>query len=284
MLPTADFYGTQLSRLMLGDNPFNGHSYIEHKVSGDEMMDYYTADKVVETLFEAERQGINAYMALGEPFVLRCIRQYRLEGGKMHVLFQSYPAMDLEVNLHYMLKCEPLGIYHQGGTLDNYLENGAEELVKKRLKLIKDTGVPMGLGTHVPGVIARAEAMDWGVDFYMACLYNARRQQRDQASGFLTGKKKDVLVFYPEDPPVMLDMIRKTPKPCIAFKILAGGQRIANLPSDEVPAEIERAYAEAYMGLKPGDFTCIGVYQAKRNELAENCRIVRKVLGDSPQG
>jgi hypothetical protein len=28
MLATVDFFGSQISRLILGDNPFNGHSYI----------------------------------------------------------------------------------------------------------------------------------------------------------------------------------------------------------------------------------------------------------------
>ena len=28
MIPSVDFFGTQVTRLILGDNPFNGHSYI----------------------------------------------------------------------------------------------------------------------------------------------------------------------------------------------------------------------------------------------------------------
>jgi hypothetical protein len=28
MIPTVDFFGTPVSRLFLGDNPVNGHSYI----------------------------------------------------------------------------------------------------------------------------------------------------------------------------------------------------------------------------------------------------------------
>ena len=278
MLPLADFYGTGLTRLMLGDNPFSGFSYVEDWMPGEEMIDYYTADKVVETMFEAEKNGINAYMALGDPFVLRCIRQYRNEGGKMRLIFQSYPAVELEANIRQMLKYEPLGIYHQGGTLDMMMENGETELVKQRIKLIKDSGVKAGLGTHMPEVIKQAEDEGWGVDFYAACLYNARRQKRGQTSSFISGKKKDYLVFFPEDPPVMLQTIRSTGKPCIAFKILAGGQRIMNIPEGDISAEIEKSFAETYAGLKPGDFACIGVYQGRKNQLAENCEIVSRIL------
>ena len=278
MLPTVDFLGKQLTRLILGDNPFTGNSYIEDYISGDEMLDYYTAGKVVETLFEAEKNGINTYMALGDPFILRCIRQYRNEGGKMHVLFQSYPPVDLETNLWQMLKCEPIGIYHQGGTLDMYLENGEDELVKKRINLIKSSGVPAGIGTHSPNVVRRAQVEEWGLDFYVTCLYDARRQKRGETSGFISGKKKTHLVFFPEDPPVMMEVIRKTEKPCIAFKVLAGGQRLMGLPPEKIPAEVERAFEETYAGIKPGDLACIGVYQGYKNQLSENCATVKRIL------
>lgn len=279
MLPTSNFFGTKLTRLMYGDNPFNGHSYIEQVHPGSEMVNYYTADRCVEALFEAEKGGINAYMALGEPFVMRVIHQYRQEGGKMNVLFQSYPAMDLDANLNAMMKYEPLGIYHQGGTADYFNESGQTELLKARLKRIKACGVPTGLGTHVPETMLKAEAEDWGCDFYMACLYNARRNQRGQQSGFITGKPKE-LVFYPEDRFLMMEAIRKVNKPVIAFKILAGGQRLINKSEDEMAVEIETAFHEAFQGIKPGDFTLVGTFQKNKNEIAQNCEIVAKVLGN----
>lgn len=278
MLPTVNFLGTPLTRLMYGDNPFNGHSYVEQVHPGSEMVDYYTADRCVEALFEAEKGGINAYMALGEPFVLRVIRQYRQEGGKMHVLFQSYPAMDLDANLNMMMQYEPLGIYHQGGTADYYVESGQTELLRARLCKIKERGVPVGLGTHVPETLLMAESEDWGCDFYMACLYNARREQRGQQSGFITGKPKE-LVFYPEDRFLMMEAIRQVSKPVIAFKILAGGQRLMNKPEDEVEREIELAFREAYQGIKPGDLALVGTFQKNKNEIAQDCAIVKRVLG-----
>ena len=57
MLPTVNFFGAPVTRLILGDNPFNGHSYIKDIHSGDEMMDFYTADECVRALFEAEENA-----------------------------------------------------------------------------------------------------------------------------------------------------------------------------------------------------------------------------------
>jgi hypothetical protein len=277
MIPKVDFFGTQVTRLVLGDNPFNGHSYIPDIYSGDEMIDYYTADNCIKTLFEAEENGIDTYIALGEPFVLRIIRQYRNEGGKMKIIFQTYPAIDLDTNLRMMEKCDPIAIYHQGGTADYMCETDQVDLLRSRIKLIKDTGIPVGLGTHVPETVMRAEAENWGADFYMTCLYNARRTQRGEQSGFITGKPK-YLVFYPEDRSLMFDVIKKVQKPCIAFKIFAGGQIFNGKSPEEIPAVVEAAFRETYANIKPNDLACIGVFQKYKNQLKENVDIAKAVL------
>lgn len=277
MIPKVDFLGTQVTRLVLGDNPFCGHSYIPEIYSGDEMVDYYTADVCVKALFEAEENGIDTYIALADPFLLRIIRQYRNEGGKMKILFQTYPALDLEVNLRMMEKCSPIAIYHQGGTADYMCETDQVDLLRNRIKLIKDTGIPAGLGTHVPETVLLAEEEAWGVDFYLTCLYNARRTQRGEQSGFITGKPK-YLVFYPEDRFLMYHAIQQVQKPCIAFKIFAGGQIFNGKTEEEIPMVAENAFKETYANIKPDDIACIGVFQKYKNQLKENINIVKSIL------
>jgi len=278
MIKTVDFFGTQITRLILGDNPFNGHSYIPDIHNDGEMLDYYTADKCVQALFEAEANGVNAFMALGSPFILRVIRQFRNEGGKMHIMFQSYPAIDLEVNIHQMMECQPIAIYHQGGSFDYMCEMGQTEEIHKRLGLIRSSGVVTGLGTHVPETILQAEAENWDVDFHMVCLYNARKTQRGQQSGFITGKPKQ-LVFYPDDRFLMFDAIQRASKPCIAFKIFAGGQIFYNKNEAEIPAVAEGAIKETFANIKPNDMICLGVFQKEKNQVRENADIVKRVLG-----
>ena len=277
MIPNVDFLGNDVTRLILGDNPFNGHSYIPEIYSGDEMVDYYTADNCIKALFEAEENGINTYLALAEPFVLRIIRQYRNEGGKMKIIFQTYPAMDLDINLQMMMKCDPIAVYHQGGTADYMREMEQIDDLHDRIKRIKDTGVPAGLGTHVPETVLRAEEENWGVDFYLTCLYNARRTQRGEQSGFITGKPK-YLVFYPEDKFLMFDVIKQVKKPCIAFKVFAGGQAFYGKTPEEIHAVAEAAFRETYVNIKPNDLACIGVFQKYKNQIKENADIVKAIL------
>lgn len=276
MLPTADFFGTPVSRLILGDNPINGHSYIPDVITGDEMMDYFTAQRVVEALFAAEKLGYNTCLPLASGFMLRVIRQYRNEGGRMHWIFQPFPAVTLEVNVRQMAACDPLAVYHQGTTTDGLVEAGQVNVLRDNLKKLRELGKPVGLGTHVPETILRAEEEDWGVDFYMACLHNTRKRG-GEASSFLTGKRKHIR-FCNEDRSLMLRVIRQIPKPCIAFKVLAGGQLFYDKAPGEYPAVIEEAFRETFEGVKPSDFAAVGFFQRDEDQLGQNAGIAEKVL------
>jgi len=277
IIPTADFYGAQITRMILGDNPFNGHSYIPDIYSENAMLDYYTADRCVKAMFEAEGNGMNTYMALASPFIFRVIRQYRNEGGKMNVMFQSYPPIDFEININQMMEYNPTAIYHQGGTFDYMCEENQTDELHKRFELMRSTGVITGFGTHVPETVLQAEREKWDVDFYMVCLYNARKTQRGQQSGFITGKSKQ-LVFYPDDRFEMFDAIKKVSKPCIVFKIFAGGQMFQGKSESEISSIAETAIKETYDNIKPNDITCVGVFQKGKNQIKENADIVKKIL------
>ncbi len=69
----------------------------------------------------------------------------------------------------------------------------------------------------------------------------------------------------------MARVIRQTSKPCLAFKILgagrAGGSR----------EQIEAAFRFAFSNIKPGDAVIVGMWPRFKDEIAENCDIVRKI-------
>lgn len=277
-MKTVDFFGTQVSKLILGDNPVHGHSYIGDITPGSKMMDYYSPDNYLALLHHAEELGINTYLGLANDYTVRVWRQYRQQGGAMHLMFQTYPAMDLGANIVLMNGYSPKAVYHQGGSFDYMIEMGQIEEAKARIRKIKEeTGLPTGMCSHVPEVILRAEEEDWGADFYMTCLYNARKQQRGQQSGFITGKSKD-LKFYPEDKYEMFKVIRQVEKPCLVFKMLAGGQVFYGKDPSEYESILEKEFADAYENMKPQDIGVIGVYQGEKDQLAQNVRIINKIL------
>ena len=52
----VDFYGHKISKLIVGDNPFTGHSYIPDFVPGSEMVEYCTdlyKEKKIQKLVDA---------------------------------------------------------------------------------------------------------------------------------------------------------------------------------------------------------------------------------------
>ena len=273
-MKTVDFFGEKLSRLIMGDNPFNGHSYVPEIYDGEEMMDYYTAENAVKAMFEAEINGITACMPLATDYMLRVLRDYRNQGGNMAIIFQPYPAIPLAINIRMMMALEPIAIYHQGTTTDNLTESGDVQTLKDNIKMLKDTGLPIGLGTHVPETVMRSEQEDWGVDFYSTCLCNARRGDEGRQSGFITGETKK-LVFRIDDRFDMYDVVSAVSKPFILYKLFAGGQIFYDKSEEQCREAIYDAFKEADARIKPSDMLCIGVYQKYKNQLKENVDIYK---------
>jgi hypothetical protein len=271
-MKTVDFFGTKVSRLIMGDNPFNGHSYVPEIYDGEEMMDYYTAGNAVKALFEAEKNGISACMPLATDYMLRVLRDYRNQGGSMDFIFQPYPAIDLSINVRMMMAMEPIAIYHQGTTTDNLTESGDIKTLRENIKILKDTGLPIGLGTHVPQTVVMSEEQDWGVDFYSTCLCNARRGDEGRQSGFITGETKK-LVFRIEDRHDMYDVVNEVSKPFILYKLFAGGQIFYDKDEAQVKTAIYDAFKEADERIKDTDLLCVGVYQKYKNQMKENVDI-----------
>lgn len=273
---TVDFFGHKVSKLIVGDNPINGHSYIEDKITGKEMKEYYTSEKIKEALFEIEAQGYNTMLPLADPYIIRILEEYQREGGKMQFIFQPYMPMNQDVSMRQMMTLNTIGIYHQGTTTDYLFETGQCDKILEMIEKYHSMGIPVGLGTHRPDVIEKSEREGWNVDFYLACMQNARRKREGEPSGFITGKTKASLVFYPEDRPIMLETLKKVSKPIIAFKLFAGGQMFIGKSAEEKRAAIKNAYNEVFTALKPNDLGAIGVFQRDGNQIKENADLYRE--------
>ena len=268
---TVNFFGHQVTKLIVGDNPLNGHSYIPDILPGAEMVEYYTAERFKETLFRVEELGYNTIMPLADPYVIRILQEYRRAGGKMNIIFQPYPAMDQDVSIHQMMSVDPIGIYHRGTDTDFLYETGqCDKVLALVEKFRTKMGIPVGLGTHRPDVIELSERENWNVDFYVACLQNARRNREGEQSGFITGKTKSGLIFYPDDRPIMLDTLKKVEKPVVAFKIFAGGQMFLKKTQEEKREIIKGVYEEVFSALKPNDIAAIGIFQRDMDQAKED--------------
>ena len=57
-VPTVPFGPIEISRLIVGGNPFCGNSHVDESMSRD-MRQYYTAENVVAALHACQAAGIN---------------------------------------------------------------------------------------------------------------------------------------------------------------------------------------------------------------------------------
>jgi hypothetical protein len=200
------------------------------------------------------------------------IRRYRAEGGKMNIVMLGDFAMmkDLSLVSKVAKEVKPLGIGHHGNRTDERFRNGEMDKVRDFLKAVRDSGVMVGLSTHNPAVIDAVESQGWDIDYYMTCLYRVSRTP-DEARKEL-GEAPLGETFLEKDPERMTRMIRRTKKPCLAFKVLGAGRNIAS------GGTIEASIRYALENIKPTDAIIMGMFPCYKDEARENADIVRRIL------
>ena len=262
-IPTVPFGAIEITRLIVGGNPFCGHSHWSEERSR-EMREYFTPKQVIQTLHRCQALGVNTFQGRGDYHrVLHWLELFRREGGKLHWIAQTASEMhDVEQNIRICAAAGAAGIYHHGSVTDSLWKQGKQRVVRDRLQAIRDTGARVGLGTHMPKVIEYAEEHDWDVDFYMASLFNLSRIDRD--SPLVTGGEYQEEPFYDEDPPRMCETIRSTPKQCLAFKVLGAGRLCSSQDA------VAQAFRFAFDNIKPSDAVVVGVFPKDEEHVALN--------------
>ena len=270
LLPTVKFGKAEITRLIVGSNPFYGYSHFNHTL--DQLMrEWYTQDRKMEVLHACEKQGINTWQLHYNDLPMEDFKRYRGEGGKMHlILLADFALMKDPKLVPEAAKVAPLGIGHHGNRTDERFRNGEKDKIKDFLKAVRDAGVMVGLSTHNPAVIDTAEGEGWDVDYYQCCLYRVSRTPAESRAEF--GEAPVGETFMEKDPERMCSMIRQTRKPCLAFKLFGAGRTTGS------PEQVEQAFRFALSHIKPTDAVIVGMYPRFRDEVAENTEIVRRIL------
>lgn len=267
----VNFFGKTISRLIVGDNPFTGHSYIEDVIPGQEMIKYYTAENIKSALKEIEKAGITTMLPLADPYIARILKEYNENGGNLQFIWQPYMPLRQDVSMRELARVKgTIGIYHQGTTTDRLYREGNIEQIKENIKMWRELGVPVGLASHQPHVIAQCEEEDWGPDFYLTSLHNGNRWKNGEQSSFITGESKAHIRFSAKDRPLMLEVVKNIKKPVGVYKIFAGGQMFLNKTEEEQREAIKGVYEEIFSVLKPDDFAIFGAFQRDKNQIKEN--------------
>jgi len=270
LLPTVKFAKQEITRMIIGSNPFYGYSHF-NRIFDQIMRDWYTQDRKMEVLHACEREGINTWQLPYGDLPVEDLKRYRAEGGRIRiVLLAESELMKNPGLLPQAAKLGPLGIAHHGSRTDSLFRSGETQTIRDFLKAVRDVGVMAGLSTHNPAVVDTAESQGWEVDYYQACLYRVTRTPEEARAEF---KEAPIGETYMEkDPERMCQMIRRTKKPCLAFKLFGAGRTIGN------PQQIESAFRFAFSNIKPTDAVIVGMFPRYSDQVRENAATVRRIL------
>ena len=263
-LPQISLGPHSVSRLICGANPFNGGSHLSCFVN-NQMREYYTPEQILKTLRRCQEVGINCWQS-GHG-ALELYRRLIDAGGKMH--FISIEAEGSN-SIELLRQAGCIGIAHHGEVTDRLFKSGRIDQVNEYLKKVRDSGLQVGVSTHMPDVVDTIESKSWNLDYYMTCIYERHRSAADLEK--LLGQAPIPVgeVYLPNDPPRMFKAIRQTKRTCLAFKILAAGRL------SERRQWVEKAFRETLQSIKPTDGVIVGMYDQYTDQAADNAAMVRR--------
>ncbi|MHC4914051.1 MAG: hypothetical protein ACYTGB_01050 [Planctomycetota bacterium] len=257
-MDTVKLGDLEVSRFILGSNPFSGFSH-QSPERNRQMEHWYTSTRIREVLRGAEELGITTVLGRADRHIIRTLMEYRDDGGALRWCAQTCPGVGPTLKTVQMaIDGGAKAVYIHGGVMDNCLAAGDMSDPLAGIELIREAGLPAGIAGHNPDVFRWAEREKLPVDFYMCSYYNSAH--RDRSAEKLPGQKE---WFLPEDRKIMTELIGELSKPVIHYKVMAAGR---NDPAEAIPFAAE--------AMRPQDAVCIGVFTGDDpGMLAEDVRI-----------
>jgi hypothetical protein len=278
--PTGKLGTLDVTRLILGCNQVSGYSHSRDLNYVSRLMrEYQTDERVLNTWQLCEEQGINTI--LSDPFEkpVRLMKRYRKErGGKIQWISEVHPhgyyydirLSDMKEHLKQVLDNEPNALYVQGGLSDSFVHRGLLDELGEALELMKQSGLPSGLGAH--SVENPKACMTAGMqpDFFMKTYHSEdywSATPRAQRIEFNVDSRSpdnhdNIWDIKPEETRELMAGVRK---PWIAFKVMAAGA---------IPPE--KGFRFAFQG--GADFICAGMFDF---QVAEDVAIAKKILAET---
>jgi hypothetical protein len=258
-LPSVDFCGLKVTRLILGANPFGGYSH-QSEARDAAMRSYYTPERIQETWKRAEAAGINTMIANNEtPHVFGAIRDYLASGGALQWIAQlnciHKPDMAAAIDEAVQVGCKAL--FFHGALVDEAYHQKDEEKLRSWCGHARAAGLPVGVAGHDPEAHLWVNSLDL-VDFHMVCFFNC-------GSVHAGGGER----FSLADVFAATEAIRRIRKPCIGYKIMGAGR-----------IEPRMAFEYAFERIKLGDAVNVGMFRGDKDDMVEqNAALVREILG-----
>ena len=285
-MPEVSFGPHRVSRLIVGSNQQNGASH-QSKEMGMHMLKYFTVDRTVEFVRSCIAEGINTWQANYNEKARDVLLKLREEGEDINIIPLSAPQIAdlgnerlpamlkrIEDTWANMLELKPIGVHLVGFVTDPLWREGKIDTARDFLARIRDTGVQVGVSTHIPEVIEYIEEKGWDVDYYLASLYKWQKT-REEILEIMPEVPHDgyggAELYLPSELTKMCDTIGKTSKTCLAFKLFAGGRTCST------PEQVSDVFEFVLGHIKPTDAVVVGMYPRFHDQMIkENADLVKK--------
>lgn len=233
-LPTVRLGTLEVSRLILGSNPFWGYSH-KSAALDEEMRRHHTDDRIMRILDEAAACGVTAVASPPDERWRKLWARYAAGGGRLGTWISQCHGDpgQMRTEIDRSVEAGAKAVFIQGARVEEQYAKGRFDTLRAWIEHIREAGLPAGAAAHWPEIHPELERRGFPVDFYYQCMYNASKSddygpaEREKAAATIAG----------------------IAKPVIAYKILAAGRLSA-----------AEGFEYAFNHIRRKDGVCVGIY------------------------
>jgi hypothetical protein len=195
-----------VSRIICGGNLFSGFAHSRDLIYVSSLMkQYFTPEKIMDTLEQCECCGINAAILRCDEHIVGVLDRYRKErGGKILWIAQTYPTVAKPTeNIQLAIDHGAVGAFMQGANGDQLIQEGHMDVMAQVLAFMRQNGLAAGVGSHSLDTPRAVEKEKLEFDFYF--------------------KTFNAVEYHSQKPAEIADFMKSVSKPWIAFKVLGAG-------------------------------------------------------------
>jgi hypothetical protein len=256
-LPTGRIGNLTIGRIICGGNLISSFAHSRDLTYISSLLrQYFTDEKVWETLRICEENGINTAILRLDDHCLRILNGYWNDhGGKIQWIAQcKIKGDDFKPDIQQAIDNGALGAYLHGGEADKLVGEGRIDVLGRAVEFIKQNGVLAGVAGHMLDVPIACEKAGLNVDFYMKTLHS----HKYWSAGIMPRNDS----VWSETPEKTIEFMKTVKKPWIAYKVLAAG---AIHPKEGFKYAFENG----------ADFLCVGMFDF---QVIEDVLIARDIF------
>jgi uncharacterized membrane protein YphA (DoxX/SURF4 family) len=275
-VPKGKIKHLDISRIIPGGNLVAGFAHARDLVYVSRLIkNYFTDEKVIETLWIYEACGINTTVMRTDENTVRILEKYWKRGGKIQWLAQTYPRDDDFSNIQLAIDHGAVGAFVMGGIADQLVfENRLDDLAKP-IEFIRSNGLIAGTAGHAIQVPMTCVEKGIETDFFMKTFHHDQywsTHPEENRQEFMHNIRYNRLErdkfndnMWCPSAEVVSDFFKSCEIPWIAYKVLAAG---SIHPSEGFQYAFEHG----------ADFVCAGMFDF---QIIENANFVHDIFSGS---